>query len=106
MLNKERRKDVGRLGDLHPCGNVGLVAPRTVIEQYGWKGAGTSWFPEVCFEMQRSAWKLHCLGNYGLLGLAESRNGKKRKSTGRYWFFIVHPKREYTSKLAVGRRGY
>ena len=54
MLNEERRKDVGRVGDLHPCGNVGLIATRTVIEQYGWKCAGTSWFPKVCFEMQRS----------------------------------------------------
>jgi hypothetical protein len=79
MFNEERRKDVSLLGNLHPRGNVGLVAARAVTEQYGRKGAGTNWFPKVRFEMQRSAWKLHCLGHYRFLGLAESRNRKKEQ---------------------------
>jgi hypothetical protein len=45
----------------------------------GRKGTGTSWFPKVRFEMQRSAWKLHCLWNYVLLGLAGSRNRRKQQ---------------------------
>jgi len=104
MLNEERRKDGGRLGDLHPSCNVGFVATRPVIEQYGRKGAGTSSFPEVRFEMQRSARKLNSLGDHAFLGLAESHD-ESRKRTGRYWFFMCSSTRKYTSKNFRSKRG-
>src|SRR5581483_4112787 len=59
VLDEERRKDPGRLPDLHSRRLICVFTSGAVIEEHGGKGSGSRRLPQKALEMQLSALKLN-----------------------------------------------